>query len=295
MVFRRGYMPLSEMLTTAKQQTGIAIIFLITSLAFVTWGAHMYSRFRKKEIGISEFIIIVYVLYILYYYYNFYIKDLLNLYNIKPTMYSLNVFNIILIIIIFLTMINRPVFYILSAIIIIIIDILTLLIPFWIFLGLKMRVAVKLGLIIVFLIGGIVTIVAILRVIELYKKFYIKGYNLRHLLGNTLSSMEVNLAIMAYCSLALRLLFCKMFPCLFSGISINDAGKYNTLSCYRNSSRHRTGAARVASFYLKDIHRSRTQTEIRRYLPKGSEEEIMTYNGILWTTAISRPYKHYFL
>lgn len=61
MVFRRGYVPLSEMPTTAKQQTGIAIIFLMTSLAFVTWGARMYSRFSKKQIGIGEFMTMLHV------------------------------------------------------------------------------------------------------------------------------------------------------------------------------------------------------------------------------------------
>jgi len=55
MVFRRGYVPVSEIPTNGTQQTGIAIIFLMTSLAFVTWSARMYSRFSKKQIGIGEF------------------------------------------------------------------------------------------------------------------------------------------------------------------------------------------------------------------------------------------------
>ncbi|KAH7232406.1 uncharacterized protein BKA55DRAFT_581072 [Fusarium redolens] len=360
MVFRRGYVPLSEMPTTAKQQTGIAIIFLMTSLAFVTWGARMYSRFSKKQIGIDDWLVTVAMLFSIglhvpYYYFlrynyvGFYTKDLPKSYNVEPvlfynwimqvlynpilalikssvlffllrlgghnrsikwTIYGLNAFNIALMIAIFLTVvfqtipinafwdlsikperqINGPAFYISSAIITIITDILVLLIPFWIFLGLKMRVAAKLGLIMVFLMGGVVTIVAILRVIELYKKFYIKGYDSRHSLGDTLSSIEVNLAIMACCGPALRPLFRKMFPRLFSGTSTNDAGKYNTPSAYGNSSRHGAGTAGVTSFHLKDMHRSRTQTEIRGYSPNGSEEEIMTYNGILRTTAVDVKY-----
>ncbi|KAG7404139.1 Satratoxin biosynthesis SC1 cluster protein 4 [Fusarium oxysporum f. sp. rapae] len=360
MVFRRGYVPLSEIPTTAKQQTGIAIIFLMTSLAFFTWGARMYSRFSKKQIGIDDWLVTVAMLFSIglhvpYYYFlrynyvGFYTKDLPKSYNIEPvlfynwimqvlynpilalikssvlffllrlgghnrsikwTIYGLNAFNILLMIAIFLTVvfqtipinafwdlsikperqIDGPAFYISSAIITIVTDILVLLIPFWIFLGLKMRVAAKLGLIVVFLMGGIVTIVAILRVIELYKKFYIKGYDSRHSLGDTLSSIEVNLAIMACCGPALRPLFRRMFPRLFSGASTNDAGKYNTPSRYGNSSRHGTGTAGVTSFHLKDMHRSRTQTEIRGYSPNGSEEEIMTYNGILRTTAVDVKY-----
>jgi hypothetical protein len=55
-IFRRGYVPVSEIPTTATQQTGIAIIFLMTALAFVTWGARMYSRSSKTQIGIGEFV-----------------------------------------------------------------------------------------------------------------------------------------------------------------------------------------------------------------------------------------------
>ncbi|KAF5602542.1 integral membrane protein PTH11 [Fusarium pseudocircinatum] len=354
MVFRRGYVPVSEIPTNSTQQTGIAIIFLMTSLAFVTWSARMYSRFSKKQIGIDDWFVTVAMLFSIglhvpYYYFfryeyiGFHTKDLPKSYDIEPVLfynwimqvlynpilalvkssilffllrlgghnraikwaiYGLNAFNVALMIAIFLTVvfqtipinaywdlsvkperqIDGPVFYISSAIITIITDVLVLLIPFWIFLGLKMRIAAKLGLIVVFLMGGVVTIVAILRVIELHKKFYVKGYDSRHSLGDTLSSIEVNLAIIACCGPALRPLFRRMFPRLFSGKSTNDTGKYNTPSRYGN------GTAGVSSFHLKDMHRSRTQTEIRGYSPNGSEEEIMTYNGILRTTAVDIKY-----
>ncbi|KAF5620209.1 integral membrane protein PTH11 [Fusarium sp. NRRL 52700] len=354
MVFRRGYVPVSDLPTNSTQQTGIAIICFMTSLAFVTWGTRMYSRFSKKQIGIDDWFVTVAMLFSIglhvpYYYFfrydyiGFHTKDLPKSYDIEPvlfynwimqvlynpilalvkssilffllrlgghkrgikwTIYGLNAFNVAFMIAIFLTVlfqtipinaywdlsikperhIDGPLFYISSAIITIITDILVLLIPFWIFLGLKMRIAAKLGLIVVFLMGGVVTIVAILRVIELYKKFYVKGYDSRHSLGDTLSSIEVNLAIIACCGPALRPLFRRMFPRLFSGKSTNDTAKYNTPSRYGN------GTAGVSSFHLKDMHRSRTQTEIRGYSPNGSEEEIMTYNGILRTTAVDIKY-----
>ncbi|KAF5544161.1 integral membrane protein PTH11 [Fusarium phyllophilum] len=353
-VFRRGYVPVSEIPTNSTQQTGLAIIFLMTSLAFVTWIARMYSRFSKKQIGIDDWFVTVAMLFSIglhvpYYYFfryeyvGFHTKDLPKSYDVEPVLfynwimqvlynpilalvkssilffllrlgghnrgikwaiYGLNAFNVALMIAIFLTVvfqtipinaywdlsvkperqIDGPVFYISSAIITIITDVLVLLIPFWIFLGLKMRIAAKIGLIVVFLMGGVVTIVAILRVIELHKKFYVKGYDSRHSLGDTLSSIEVNLAIIACCGPALRPLFRRMFPRLFSGKSTNDTGKYNTPSRYGN------GTAGVSSFHLKDMHRSRTQTEIRGYSPNGSEEEIMTYNGILRTTAVDIKY-----
>ncbi|KAF5717235.1 integral membrane protein PTH11 [Fusarium mundagurra] len=355
MVFRRGYVPVSEMPTNSTQQTGLAIIFFMTSLAFVTWIARMYSRYSKKQIGIDDWFVTVAMLFSIglhvpYYYFfrydyiGFHTKDLPKSYDVQPvlfynwimqvlynpilalvkssilffllrlgghnraikwTIYGLNAFNVALMIAIFLTVvfqtipinafwdlsikperqIDGPVFYISSAIITIITDVLVLLIPFWIFLGLKMKIAAKLGLIVVFLMGGVVTIVAILRVIELHKKFYVKGYDSRHKLGDTLSSIEVNLAIIACCIPALRPLFRRMFPRLFSGKSSTENGKYNT-----PSSRYGNGTAGVSSFHLKDMHRSRTQTEIRGYSPNGSEEEIMTYNGILRTTAVDIKY-----
>lgn len=118
--------------------------------------------------------------------------------------------------------------------------------------------------------------------IELHKKFYQEGYDSRNSLGDILSSIEVNLATIVCCGPALRPLFRKMFPRLFSGRSTNETGKYNTPSRYGNC------ASGGGLFHLKDMHRSRTQTEIRGYSPNGSEEEIMTYNGILRTTAVSR-------
>ncbi|KAM0245905.1 hypothetical protein ACHAP5_005055 [Fusarium lateritium] len=75
-----------------------------------------------------------------------------------------------------------------------------------------------------------------------------------------------------------------MFPRLFSGPSTNGAGKYNTPNTGGN------GGAGIVSLHLKDMHRSGTQTEIRGYSPNGSEEEIMTYNGILRTTAVDIRY-----
>ncbi|KAJ4122950.1 hypothetical protein NW768_009941 [Fusarium equiseti] len=224
--------------------------------------------------------------------------------SIRYSIYALNAFNIALMIAIFLTVvfqtipiqaywdlslkpsrqINGANFYISTAIITIVTDFLVLLIPFWVFIGLKMRTAAKVGLIVVFLAGGLVTIVGILRVIELYKMYYKPGYNSRESLSGTLSSIEVNLAIIACCGPALRPLFRKMFPRLFSGRTTNEAGVYKSQSKYGN------GTGGVSSFHLRDMSRTRTQTEIRGYTPNGSEEEIMTYNGILRTTAVDIKY-----
>lgn len=94
--------------------------------------------------------------------------------SIRWSIYALNTFNVALMIAIFMTVvfqtmpiaaywdqslkprrqIDGPMFYIISAIITIVTDFLVLLIPFWIFIGLKMRFVAKMGLIVVFLLGG---------------------------------------------------------------------------------------------------------------------------------------------
>lgn len=95
--------------------------------------------------------------------------------SIRWSIYAINVFNIALMIAIFLTVIfqtipiraywdlsvkprrqiNGPEFYISTAIITIVTDFLVLAIPFWVVVGLKMRLAAKMGLIVVFLAGGV--------------------------------------------------------------------------------------------------------------------------------------------
>ncbi|KAM6536222.1 Hypothetical protein NCS54_00482400 [Fusarium falciforme] len=231
--------------------------------------------------------------------------------SIRWSIYALNTFNLAQMFAIFITVlcqtipiraywdksikpqreVDSPLFYVSTAIITIITDFLVLLIPFWVFLGLKMRIAAKVGLIVVFLVGGVVTVVAIIRVHEFRKKFYHidPNYDPRNSLGETLSNIEVNLAIIASCGPALRPLFRRMFPGLFSNKSSNEAMDYNTPSRYGNSTgiRHTTA---TGPFPLKDIHLSKTHTEIRGHSPNGSEEEIMTYNGIIRTTAVDVKY-----
>jgi hypothetical protein len=81
-----------------------------------------------------------------------------------------------------------------------------------------------------------------------------------------------------------------MFPGLFSNKSSNE--NYNTPSNY--ASNYGTGTGRRhtninQSFPLKDMHVSKTRTEIRGHSPNESEEEILTYNGIIRTTAVRTP------
>ncbi|CAM1501351.1 Fc.00g105130.m01.CDS01 [Cosmosporella sp. VM-42] len=355
------YIPVSELPTTPLQQGAIAIIFLMTFLAFTVWGIRIYSRVTTKQLGIDDWLttaamvcslgmLVPNYMFFKYDYTGFPTPSLPATYDIEPVLfwnwimqvlynpilalvkasvlifllrlgghrrsirwciYALNIFNAALGVAIFLTVlfqtipinaywdlsiekkrqIDGPLFYISTAIITIGTDFLVLILPFWVFVGLKMRLAAKVGLIVVFLLGGVVTIVAIVRVNELRKKFYDldPNYDSRNTLGDTLSSVEVNLAILASCGPALRPLFRRMFPGLFSNKSSNDRGNYPTPSNYGTGTglRHTTNGG---SFPLKDMHVSKTHTEIRGHSPNGSEEEIMTYNGIIRTTAVNIKY-----
>lgn len=95
--------------------------------------------------------------------------------SIRWSIHALNIFNLVMMVAVFLTVIfqtmpvraywdlsitpkykiDGPAFYVSSAIITIVTDFLVLLLPFWIFLGLKMRLAAKLGVILIFMTGGV--------------------------------------------------------------------------------------------------------------------------------------------
>ncbi|GJC92583.1 hypothetical protein ColKHC_01409 [Colletotrichum higginsianum] len=198
--------------------------------------------------------------------------------------------------------IDGPLFYIVSAIITIITDFFVLAIPFWIFLGLKMRMAAKIGLIVVFLAGGVSIVVAILRVHELRRKLYNldPSYDARNGIGDTYSAIEVNLSIIAACIPALRPLFRRWMPGMFSNKSSADNAGYNSgagggqYARYGAGTGNGTGNGRINrntvgnGFPMKDMRSM--HTEIRGHSPDGSEEEIMTFNGIIRTTNVHVTY-----
>ncbi|KAK1990447.1 hypothetical protein LX36DRAFT_592576 [Colletotrichum falcatum] len=194
--------------------------------------------------------------------------------------------------------IDGPLFYISSAVITIITDFVVLALPFWIFMGLKMRMAAKVGLMMVFLASGLSIIVAILRVNDLRKRLYNldPGHDFRMTIGDTYSTIEVNLSIIATCIPALRPLFRKWMPGLFSNKSSAGKAGYNSnhFATYGTGTANRAGASRHnrntlgGGFPLKDMRN--THTEVRGHSPDGSEEEMMTFNGIVRTTDVKVTY-----
>lgn len=117
------------------------------------------------------------------------------------------------------------------------------------------------------------------------------------------TAVEVNLAVISCSMPALRPLFSRWFPKLFGTDGSKSTEQPYAGNLYGGSS-HITSAHRGAGdrgtdnresrYALKDLGSTWKQnqhTEIRGVSPSGSEEEIMTYNGILRTTNVNVEYE----
>lgn len=140
-----------------------------------------------------------------------------------------------------------------------------------------------------------VTVVAIIRLVAIYKLFYVPpdpNKDPFYDIGVVYNTVEVNLAIVSASAPALRPMFRKWWPKLFGAISSGKTGS-SGLKYYGNSSRPRNTVREGDNITLKDMRMTRSQhhTEIRSTSPSGSEEEIMTYNGIVRTTNVNLTYE----
>ncbi|KAJ4230993.1 hypothetical protein NW759_002975 [Fusarium solani] len=190
-------------------------------------------------------------------------------------------------------------FHIIQSSLTILMDVMVLALPFWIFLGLRMPRGVKVAVLGIFAIGAFVPIVAIIRLVNIYRLLYLNEKARHHNIAYVWTAVEVNLAIISCSMPALRPLFSRWYPKLFGNNSDKSSEKHYGSSWLAfsnaNSKRSRTGnrEGRSAGFMLNDLHPSRkhAHTEIRGVSPTGSEEEIMTYDGILRTTNVNVVYE----
>ncbi|WQF79287.1 hypothetical protein CDEST_04301 [Colletotrichum destructivum] len=187
-------------------------------------------------------------------------------------------------------------FHVIASCLTIFSDILVLALPFWIFLGLRMPMAAKMAVIGVFLMGIVVTVVAVIRVVQIYKLFFVQpppGTDNYHDIGLTTSTIEVNLAIFSACVPALRPLFRRWMPKLFGGGTTNKqsarTGYYDNYAT--GSRRKHAGTKGEDDITLREMRSKGHRAEIRSVSPTGSEEEIMTYNGIVRTTNVKVHYE----
>ncbi|KPM40733.1 hypothetical protein AK830_g5814 [Neonectria ditissima] len=194
-------------------------------------------------------------------------------------------------------------FHIIQSSLTIAMDVMILALPFWIFLGLRMPRGAKIAVLGIFGIGLFVPIVAIIRLVNIYRLLYLGEKTKHHNIAYVWTVVEVNLAIVSCSIPALRPLFSRWYPKLFGNGSDKSSDKVRGSSggrgafsnvTYGNSSKmSRNNQSHSMNYMLNDLHpqRKHAHTEIRGTSPTGSEEEIMTYNGIIRTTNVNVVYE----
>ncbi|ROW06837.1 hypothetical protein VMCG_04032 [Cytospora schulzeri] len=203
--------------------------------------------------------------------------------------------------------IQQATFYVVTAALTILTDLVVLALPFYIFLGLQVTGKMKFMVICLFMLGGVVTIVSILRLVWLVQVGLAGPYGATspdptYDIRFVYSEIETCLAIITACGPSLRPLLARWFPKCFSTLDPASSRQYNLFDegTTRLTSRSRSKPTRrsrktvadqlAGSIPLKDMT-SQTRTEIRTNSPTGSEEEMMTYHGIIRTMDFSVKYE----
>ncbi|KAF4962176.1 hypothetical protein FSARC_9750 [Fusarium sarcochroum] len=189
------------------------------------------------------------------------------------------------------TCINEHAFLVSTASLTIMTDLLVLILPLWIFIGLKLPLRVRLAIIGVFTLGGVVTLLGILRLVWMIEKNkQLKTTNIvesdyTYDIRFAYAVIETNLAIITASAPALRPLFLKWFPNFFSALR-SSGNRYQSGSRNRGNTGVRNSLR--GTFPLKDMTKGRAA--IRAQSPTNSEEEIMTYDGIMKTSDVTVHY-----
>ncbi|KAK7753709.1 hypothetical protein SLS62_004332 [Diatrype stigma] len=168
-------------------------------------------------------------------------------------------------------------------------DLIAVVLPFYIFLGLKMNKRRKIGLIAVFMLGALVTVVSIIRLYFLAQNFTDPSADKNFSVGFCVSSIECNLAILTASAPALWPLIRRWLP---GAASTHDRSygphKYGSSATHRQQGwiRAEDGPAprtTDSSYALKEMGGSKSRTEVRS-AARDSDEEILTGTGIMRTT-----------
>ena len=150
-------------------------------------------------------------------------------------------------------------------------------------------------------LGPSVTIVGVVRLVFIYQAFFtVPGPDAdpTYTLGFCTSAIETNLAIITASAPALRPLFRKWFPRLFStrtggGSAYPDtyglSGNHRSRITGGRSEHHHSMTPGMVLKDLKDL-KDKSQYKVRSHSPSASEEEIMTFDGIMRTTAVRVSY-----
>ncbi|KAI1457893.1 hypothetical protein F4805DRAFT_426805 [Annulohypoxylon moriforme] len=162
-------------------------------------------------------------------------------------------------------------------------DIVSVALPFYIFLGLKINKNRKVALIGVFMLGVLVTVVSIVRLYFLAQNFNDTSPDKNFSVGFCVSSIECNLAILTASAPALWPLVRRWVPGLKSTNNQSYYGKHKYgVSSHAQQGYIRTTDEPESGIGLKDMSGRRVHTEVRS--SRDSDEEILTGTGIMRTT-----------
>ncbi|TGO37243.1 hypothetical protein BHYA_0102g00290 [Botrytis hyacinthi] len=202
-------------------------------------------------------------------------------------------------------------FYAATSAIALVTDILVLIVPFCIVIGLKMPRKTKIAVTGTFFLGILVTVVGIVRLAMMVTVFFNPPpFNSTRGISFVTSAIEINLAIITASAPALKPVMRQWFPKLFGSSSDGaynnqNSGPYALQGNSRYKRRTRNGAgfknSRLSDgnglIRLDDVPdipddkngRTEDSNKIQRETSKGdgdSDEEIMKYNGIIKTTSV---------
>ncbi|RYO76027.1 hypothetical protein DL766_007702 [Monosporascus sp. MC13-8B] len=166
-------------------------------------------------------------------------------------------------------------------------DLIAVALPFYIVLGLNMNRRRKIGLIGVFMLGILVTVVSVVRLYFFAENFTSTEPDKNFSLGFCVSAIECNLAIMTACGPALWPLVRRWMP--RHGASTDPsygAHKYGGSAAHRQQGWIKTNdepSNADSAYALKDLNSDKVHTHVRSSA-RDSDEEILTGTGIMRTT-----------
>ncbi|TEA17701.1 hypothetical protein C8034_v010031 [Colletotrichum sidae] len=171
-------------------------------------------------------------------------------------------------------------------------DIIIVGLPFYVFLGSQMGKRKKIGLMAIFALGILVTVVSIARLYFLAANFTDTSPDKNFSLGFCVSQIECSLAIITASAPALWPLIRRWMPQLQSSKREDYYNrKYNTgrHGWIRTTDGPRTEGGLGTTYGMESLNGRRAQTEVRSeagVFPQDSNEELMKGTGITRTTNV---------
>ncbi|KAF4121704.1 hypothetical protein GMORB2_1543 [Geosmithia morbida] len=193
-------------------------------------------------------------------------------------------------------------FHIISSSITLLTDIVIAALPVWIFMRLNMPWTTKMAAMGFFLLGIIVTVIGIVRLLNVVKLLYFPEEigDRYHSIAITLNTVEVNVAIISASAPALHTLLRDCLPHCFAGDSSRrsqgNGAPVESKASFENQSDD-TGSQPApdhgnVGIHLDPVGRKFRQqlADVRSISSAGSEDGIMGHSGILCTTDIRIQY-----